>query len=955
MHLSQTRLLLSSFLWSVGILGMGGAVGPNSTAVVPPPTDSGVRPASPPRRQFKTLQLGPGRGHPQNLDLDVDHAYFFDLQAGEFLRLVFDQRDVDITVDILDPLHHRILGVDTINGSRGPEDVPFVAESPGAYEVRISSKLAGRYIPRIATRRLATPQDRILATAVLAYSQGKDARNNGGTWQEIKDEFSNAARLLGEVGETVHRADAYYQLGILYCDATRWAYCLDAYERALALYEENDNLSQAATVLAKASDAMAKLGKYDQSLEGLRRSVSLAKKVRNKKTEATASLMLGILQLSKGEVEPALKNFGRSLELSQSISDPSKEVNALTAMGWAYASLGDIEKALSFYREARKKIPSGSIDLLIQTLVSIGDAYFEANTFQYSKVYYLQALSLIRKDRGVEQANIELEAAALNGLGRGYYHERRYQEALDSLLQARQIYQQREEPAEEAICWGNIGRVLTSMSRVPQAMEAFETALAVNRKLRNRPAESAAYFGMALAERSRNNLIAARGYAQQAVEVVESIRGEAVQPELRRAMFASRANFYDLLIDIMMEQHGIQPGQGHDVEGFETSERARARSLLDSLGERSAPPLLSLADIQQKVVDKDTILLEYQLGDDRSFLWAVTPDSCASFELPGRSRIEPLAREVYGLLKRTDKREIILEATRKARDLSKVLLGPVASRLGDKRLLIVTPAVLQSLPFAALPDLTVSEPEIAAWAWPYSLMERHEIVSVPSASVIGALRMRKGEKISKHLLALVGNPASSDPSRRLENSRDEVDQISRIAGDGNFTKFLNFDANRGRILGGALDGYKYIHFSVHGEPNSTRPDLSSLILSDIDSRGNPRESRLRAMDIQGLKLSADLVVLAACSSGLGQEVPGEGLVGLTQAFFSSGASGVMVGLWDVNDLATASLMPHFYTNLLKKGLSPAAALRETQRWMRRDKRWNAPYYWGGFVQQGEWE
>jgi CHAT domain-containing protein len=132
--------------------------------------------------------------------------------------------------------------------------------------------------------------------------------------------------------------------------------------------------------------------------------------------------------------------------------------------------------------------------------------------------------------------------------------------------------------------------------------------------------------------------------------------------------------------------------------------------------------------------------------------------------------------------------------------------------------------------------------------------------------------------------------------------------------------------------------------------------LSAIVLSMIDKQGNlqPQGGFLRTIDIFNLNLPADLVVLSACETGLGKEIRGEGLIGLTRGFMYAGAARVVVSLWSVSDRATADLMERFYKRIFKKELSPSAALRSAQVRMWEKKKWQAPYYWAGFTMQGEW-
>jgi CHAT domain-containing protein len=152
-----------------------------------------------------------------------------------------------------------------------------------------------------------------------------------------------------------------------------------------------------------------------------------------------------------------------------------------------------------------------------------------------------------------------------------------------------------------------------------------------------------------------------------------------------------------------------------------------------------------------------------------------------------------------------------------------------------------------------------------------------------------------------------------------------------------------------------LSKYRYVHFATHGYLDTARAGLSAIVLSLYDEKGKPQDGFLRAHDIYNLKMPAELVVLSACETGLGKDVRGEGLEGLTRGFMYAGARRVVVSLWNVNDKATAALMQRLYTGMLRTNKTPAAALRAAQIEMLRSGQWQAPYYWAAFVMQGEWK
>jgi CHAT domain-containing protein len=166
---------------------------------------------------------------------------------------------------------------------------------------------------------------------------------------------------------------------------------------------------------------------------------------------------------------------------------------------------------------------------------------------------------------------------------------------------------------------------------------------------------------------------------------------------------------------------------------------------------------------------------------------------------------------------------------------------------------------------------------------------------------------------------------------------------------------MDFDANRERATDPRLGRYSIVHFATHGILDEEHPELSGLVLSLYDREGRFREEGFLSLgDIYGLSLPVDLVVLSACRTGLGKEVRGEGLIGLTRGFMYAGSPRVVASLWQVDDEATAELMRYFYLKMFKEGMSPAAALRAAQLSVAGQRRWSSPYYWAGFVLQGEW-
>nr|HNH81593.1 CHAT domain-containing protein [Acidobacteriota bacterium] len=186
-------------------------------------------------------------------------------------------------------------------------------------------------------------------------------------------------------------------------------------------------------------------------------------------------------------------------------------------------------------------------------------------------------------------------------------------------------------------------------------------------------------------------------------------------------------------------------------------------------------------------------------------------------------------------------------------------------------------------------------------------------------------------------------------------TRREAESILKLVPKTKAAQAFDFAASRSFFDRPDLDQFRLLHIATHGFVNSEHPELSGLIFSMVDQQGNDQNGFLLVPDVFNLKLNADLVTLSACQSGLGKEIKGEGMVGLTQGFLYAGTSRVLVSLWSVSDQATAELMKHFYHSLLVEKLRPAEALRRAQLRLRQNKQWSSPYYWAAFQLTGEWK
>jgi CHAT domain-containing protein len=410
--------------------------------------------------------------------------------------------------------------------------------------------------------------------------------------------------------------------------------------------------------------------------------------------------------------------------------------------------------------------------------------------------------------------------------------------------------------------------------------------------------------------------------------------------------------------------------------------RGRIRAASPRYADIAHPVPLRVADIRSGLLDADTLILEYWLGDSKSYLWVVAADGVRSHELPPRSVIakESIAlRERVTARARDDasvsiERRIALDAAQEnetahaATALAGLILPRTLRTQPAHQWAIVADAELHDIPFALL---VAEAPDHAAPA----------LVQLPSIGALRGLRALPQAPSGTDALAIVADPvfARADPRLRdshgsapvaqpqaaaseagiadlplLPQARAEADAIGVLAAGRVSAILLGFDANRDAVLQRNWSGDAIVHFATHALVDARHPELSGIVLSLYDRDGAGRDGFLRVNDVYALQMPVDLVVLGVCDSAQGRQLNGEGVLSLARAFFHAGTRHVLASLWPVDDRASAVFMHAFYGALLQERLRPQQALARAQQEMRADPRWKAAYYWSGFVVQGDW-
>jgi CHAT domain-containing protein len=426
---------------------------------------------------------------------------------------------------------------------------------------------------------------------------------------------------------------------------------------------------------------------------------------------------------------------------------------------------------------------------------------------------------------------------------------------------------------------------------------------------------------------------------------------------------------------------------------------------------------LTMSDVQQKVLDDQTVLVEYALQTDGSYLWAVSKSAVSLFKLPARAQVDKLATDLRAQLipSKLQRRIVgidVAEANRglgipssapedaapfvaSSNALYKVILEPAAGIIGERRLMIVADGALNYVPFETL----LKSPESGDFSSLGYLVKSNELIYAPSASVVGAIKQQRTKSTGRAMLIIAdpvfnsndararqpATPASNDaevrglgiqsaladvagsspaqdakmeglPLARLTGTRSEAEEISKLAktAGGQADLWLDLDANEDNLSARDVSKYRIIHVATHGLLNAERPQFTGVVLSLVGNKSH--DGFVRTDEVFNLRLGSPLVMLSACETGLGKEKRGEGVLGLTRAFMYAGAPTVGVSLWSVADKSTADLMTDFYRRLLSTAnTSSSGALRGAQMSMISGKKYSAPFYWAPFVLVGDWD
>lgn len=842
--------------------------------------------------------------------------------------------------------------------------------------------------------------------------------------------FNRALALWTAVGDRSGLALAHINLGYCFYDSGDIENALSHYQQALSFRQAIDDRRGEALARTAIGGVNSFLGEHQLALDSHNEAMKLFRVIGDHLGEAAALNGIGRAYEDLSENQIALDSYLRARDIYQQAGKSDYEALSYYYIGRVYRSLDDSPAALNFYNQCISRSRKvGNLRFVAYAQKDIGIIYNLLGLRQKALERFEQALKYyqdVEDKRG--------EAYALSSIGYTWYLSGKPSIAIQYFEQALPLSRSIMDRAAEVSFLYNIAlaeraqgepeKALAHIRQSTQIIESMRTKV-VSRDLR------ALYFAslhqhyelyidllMRLDKLQPNN-----GFTAKAFEISEQTRARSLLDSLAEAKLNSNKSDLSLSERLVHLQRSLNAkaeyqmrllnGKPSPEMTAQTNKEIRELSAeydqteaqLKAQSKRyaalSATQALRLEHIQAQIPDANTLLLEFSLGDEKSYLWAVSSTSISSYELPDRKTLEDAARRIYELLiarqplpdeSAAQYQERVELADKQyweqASLLSRLLLGTVKDQLPGKRLLIVADGALHYVPFDALPtptaaSNTVTEPTTDLNLTPLTV--DHEIENLPSASVLAAVRHEGAPATSKTIavladpvfasddprvvLPLQGQPANSNPApvqgvatsrseelyiSRLPETLREAQMIVKLVSPSESRILTGFDANHDAALGPELSQFRIVHFATHGVVDPEHPALSGIILSLVDRQGNRKDGFLRLHEIYHLRLAADLVVLSACQTALGKSVKGEGLIGLTRGFMFAGSKSVLATLWKVDDEATGELMTHFYQGLLKDHLPPGAALRNAKVALWKQKRWRSPYFWAAFQLQGEY-
>lgn len=888
-------------------------------------------------------QLTVGEKVSRSLNGKGQHLYSLTVEAGNCIRLRIEQKGIDVMIALRTEDGRILKRTDRPSGSYGTESVTFVSQESTAVIIEIAAfvpdALNGGYVIEVAGAGKPMPEDMLRSRAEDLTSLGEEMRSKPTVEEKVKGiaTFKEALQIWEGLGDRYEQAIVLYGIGFSQYSLSENYQAAVSLHKALSLARSVNWLFGQAVVHTSLGSVQYTMGQYDFSEFNFRRAIKIYSEMQNVGGQGVAYHGLGTVQILAGKYSDALK----SLEFSM---NKRVEANSRTGMVLTGLSLVELRLLQSNPESADFELRRvGTVLGVARSEVNSQFLYFRGRVQSALGVQDSAAESLHRALQMFEKEGNRLRKAQTNfELGRVRFLQGRYDEALAEVERATDSV---EELRSATVNFRQ--RVGFTSLVQPMFEEEIKILMALDAK---KPGA---------------------GYARKAFNVSERARSRGLLDSLERRMLIRRSvidvqlleeetRLLDRIGESLRDRASSKDGVGFEELQDLLAEYADIEVRINgqlNVPENAVANPLSLERVES-ILQDDTVLLSYVKAGSRLYLWTVTGQGTKSFDLGPYKVITSEAESGFKCISEKPSASTKNNCEGNSSRLGSLLLGEITNFIVGKKVIVARTGDLEAIPWSFLKNPTNGK----------YLVETNEITVLPSASILGMLRVEPGTRVSG--AAVFADPVYSEDDGRLSRraqpktvaaedalprlfaSRFEALLIKSLLSDGRVSMNLDFDASRERFVSTDLKSFRILHFAAHAVIDDESPELSAIIFSRFNDDGRPRDGKVRLNDIQRLDLDAELVVLSACRTGAGKQVSGEGFQSLARAFFSAGARNVMFTGWPVDDRAAAELMSRFYKTLASGNLKPAEALREAQRSLLKDRRWAHPYYWAAFAIQG---
>lgn len=825
--------------------------------------------------------------------------------------------------------------------------------------------------------------------------------HNLGRYQEALESYDRALKIFLETGDRFSTGKVYGMTGLVRYSLCQYSRALECQQKSLTIADELGDRELRAQSLGDAAPCHARLGNFQQAYQCYKSALEIREKDGDTWNLGRLTCGLGTLYSQWSYYTEALECFEKARKESLECGDRSNLWNVNSGLGHAYINLGKPEKALEYYEGARAlSVEMGDLKGQGIALNDIGFVQFILHDYRKAIDCFANALRIAHqaKDEGAQ-------VSAYRNLAELCHYIRDYRRALEFLEKALQLSRESGARGDEIILLNLMGTVYRSTGEYEKAFDSYEKAWKLALSLNDQRKAYETLYGQGLTFMATGNDDQAIVFLQMAVVALEACKGRLGIEEYEIGFMSNKMDVYEKLVQLLLKK-----GKYRDAWHF--AERSRAKTFLEMLesekidfraygspesvrrekqinGEilrlsedieeekdenkrreliralevkkkeyediiaalkRSNPEYLALRKVEivsleniQASIDGDTCVLEYYVTGDRSYLFLIEKDRFEVVSIPAGE--EELKKAVIALRRkivtRSDCREDV-------KALSRVLF-PSQTLIRLKRagrLVFIPHSVLHYVPFCMLVD------DHGKY-----LVKGHEILNEPSASVWKLCMDKKRPQVAGIVAYALGGSEGAfgiareggirtldliSPERSeigpLPATADEVREISSLYPGG--TALIGPEMTSDRVRS-TIKGKNIVHFATHGILSPDYPLLSGLLLYD---------GLMTIPDIFSLDLSASLVVLSACNTGVGKLSSGDEIVGMARAFMYAGSSTVISTLWSVSDESTAKLMKRFYENL-KTGSPEGRALQYAQKALMDE--YADPFYWAPFTVTGK--